>query len=75
MIQSIKLISSAVLLLAALISYLMLKHIQKEHKKDPVFMEEQRKREAAYKEKIEQENRSLQEYVFSDEEYSDDEEI
>ena len=55
-----------------LVSYLFFKYTEKKHKNDPVFMEEQRQREEAYKKRVEEENRALEEYDFSGDDYSDD---
>lgn len=67
----IRLLITLFLILGALIFHLLYKWIAKRHKADPVFQEEQRKREEAYNRRVEQENKSLQEYAFSGD-YSDD---
>lgn len=67
-----QLILTGLMLLGALVSYLLLKYTEKKHKNDPVYMEEQRQREEAYRKRIEEENRNLEQYDFSGDDYSDD---
>lgn len=69
----VRLIITALFLIGLLISNLLHKWIKKKHKEDPVFQEEQRRREEAYKQRIAEENASLQNYEFSGYDYSDDE--
>lgn len=69
----VRLIITVLLLAGFLISNLLYKWIKKKHKEDPVFQEEQRRREEAYKQRIEEENASLQNYEFSGYDDSDDE--
>ena len=67
-----QLILTGLMLLGALVSYLLLKYTEKKHKNDPVYMEEQRQREEAYRKRIEEENRNLEQYDFAGDDYSDD---
>lgn len=67
----IRLLITLFLLIGALIFHLLYKWITKKHKSDPVFQEEQRRKEEAYKKRVEQENQSLQRYAFSGD-YSDE---
>lgn len=69
---SVRITITAVLLITFIFSQLLYKWIKKKHNEDPVFMEEQKRREEAYRKKIEEENENLQNYDFSGDDYSDD---
>lgn len=56
---------------ASCICLIILKIIEKKHKNDPVFQEEKRQREEAYRKRIKQENEELKNYTFSDSDYND----
>ena len=62
---------TAIFIAASCICLIILKIIEKRHKNDPVFQEEKRQREEAYKKRMEQENEELKNYTFSDSDYSD----
>lgn len=66
-----RLIVTSVMFLTAIIAYLIYRIIKKKHSNDPVFLEEQRLRQEAYREKIEEENRELAEYDLRDYDYRD----
>ena len=69
---SVRITISAVLLITFMVSQLLYKWIKKKHSEDPVYLEEQKRREEAYRKKIEEENEILQNYDFSGDDYSDD---
>lgn len=70
-----RLIITALFIAASCVCLIILKIIEKKHKNDPVFQEEKRQREEAYKKRIEKENEELKNYTFSDSDYSDDNHI
>ena len=72
MTLKIRLTITAIFIAASCICLVILKIIEKKHKNDPVFQEEKRQREEAYKKRMEQENEELKNYTFSDSDYSDD---
>lgn len=66
-----RLMITVLFIAASCICLIILKIIEKNHKNDPVFQEEKRQREEAYRKRREQENEELKNYTFSDSDYKD----
>lgn len=69
-----RIILSAILIVGFISFHFIQKYIMKKHREDPTFVEEQRRREEAYRKKIEEENDMLSAQINSEIDSFDEEE-